>query len=145
MAFGPTFANSLLLLIFQATTIADIAENDTTGPLATLYIGLHTGDPASDNQTANEADYTGYGTRPGATRDATGWDVTANEASNDDEILFPACTAGSNTITHAHVGKAATSTGLILFDGALTASRAVSAGITPRFIANALDITLGTT
>lgn len=37
--------NSLLALIFNATTWNLIAENDTTSPATNLYLSLHTADP----------------------------------------------------------------------------------------------------
>ena len=45
MSKGNTFENELLLLIFNATAIADLAENDTSSPLTNLYVALHTADP----------------------------------------------------------------------------------------------------
>jgi hypothetical protein len=71
-------------------------------------------------------------------RDATGWDVSGNSASNDDLIQFPQCTSGSETITHVAIGTAVSGAGQILYSGALSASLAVSSGIQPQFAANAL-------
>ena len=59
---------------------------------------------------------------------------------NAAEVAFPQCTGGSNTITHFAVGTKATGTGKVLYKGALTASLAVSNGITPSFAAGALTI-----
>src|SRR5262245_35265390 len=51
-----TFDNDLLKLIFNATPIANIADNAATSPLTNLYLSLHTADPgAGGNQTTNEA------------------------------------------------------------------------------------------
>ena len=41
--------NSILALIFNATAWADIAENDTSSPLANLYLSLHTASPGVGN------------------------------------------------------------------------------------------------
>ena len=45
MSKGNTFENEILALIFNATAIADLAENDTTSPLTQLFVALHTADP----------------------------------------------------------------------------------------------------
>ena len=61
MAKGAGFDNSLLKLIFNATGIANIADNTATSPLTNLYVSLHTADPTSaGNQTSSEANYTSY-------------------------------------------------------------------------------------
>ena len=141
MSKGDTFENDLLKLIFQAVAIADIAENDTTAPLTNLYVSLHTGDPGeAGDQTTSEATYTGYA-RVAVARTSGGWAVSTNTADNVAAITFGACTAGSNTITHFAVGTASSGAGKILYSGALTASLAVSAGITPQFAIGALDCT----
>jgi hypothetical protein len=141
MSKGNTFESDLLALIFNATAIADLAENDTSSPLAQLHVSLHTADPGEGgDQTTNEANYTGYA-RVAVNRNSGGWTVSGNAVSNAGAITFGACTAGSNTITHFAVGTAASGAGKILYSGALTASLAVSAGITPSFAAGDLDIT----
>jgi len=141
MSKGDTFENDLLKLIFQAVAIADIAENDTTAPLTNLYVRLHTADPGEAGvQTTSEATYTGYA-RVAVARTSGGWAVSTNTADNVAAITFGACTAGSNTITHFAVGTASSGAGKILYSGALTASLAVSAGITPQFAIGALDCT----
>lgn len=107
---------------------------------ANFYIGLHTGDPGEAGaQTTNEATYTSYA-RVAVSR-TTGFSVSANVAYNLASIAFPAATGGSNTITHFSVGTTATGAGRLLFSGALTASLAVSSGITPQFGADQFRIT----
>jgi hypothetical protein len=143
MSKGNTFENDLLLLIFNGTAIADLAENDTSSPLTNLYISLHTADPGeAGSQTTSEASYTGYA-RLAVARTSGGWTVSTNTASNA-AIIGDSnwdCTAGSNTITYFAVGTAASGAGKILYSGALTASLAVSAGITPTFAIGALTCT----
>ena len=39
------FANDLLKLIFNATPIANLADNAASSPLSSLYMALHTSDP----------------------------------------------------------------------------------------------------
>lgn len=136
-----TFENDLLKLIFNATAIANIADNAATSPLTNLWVSLHTADPSAtgsnepSDQTASEANYTGYA-RVGVARTTGGWTVTTsgntNSVSPVAAITFGACTAGSNTITHFAVGTAQTSTGKILYAGAVTPTITVTAGITPQ-------------
>ncbi len=75
-------------------------------------------------------------------RSTAGWTVTTGVADNDGAITFPACTALSDTETHFGIGSDASGAGNLFLWGALTASLAVSAGITPSFAAGALDVTL---
>jgi hypothetical protein len=141
MSKADVFENDLLKLIFQATAIANLADNAATSPLTNLYVSLHTADPGeTGNQSTSEATYTGYA-RIAVARTAGGWTVTANAVENAAAINFPACTGGTNTITHFGVGVASSGATKLLYKGALTASLAVSAGITPSFAAGALDIT----
>ena len=61
MSMSTTFANDLLKLIFNATPIANIADNAVTAPLTTVTMALHTDDPgAGGTQSTNEVAYTGY-------------------------------------------------------------------------------------
>jgi hypothetical protein len=75
-------------------------------------------------------------------RSAGGWTVAGNSVSNTATVQFGECTAGSGTATHFSVGLASAGAGQILFSGALTASRAISSGITPLFNAAALSGTV---
>jgi hypothetical protein len=132
MSKGNTFENDLLKLIFNATAIADIAENDTTSPLTVLWTSLHTANPdETGNQTSSEATYGAYA-RVSVARTTAGWVVTNNSVSPAAIITFPQATSGTNTITHAAVGTASTGTGKVLYKGALSPNIAVSAGVTPR-------------
>lgn len=141
MSKANLFETDFLKLIFQAVTIDGLAENDTTSPLTDLYVSLHTSDPGeAGNQTTNEANYTSYA-RVAVSRDTDGWTVTDNEASNAAAINFPQCSGGSNTITHVGIGTASGGAGKLLYSGALTASLAVSNGISPSFSPGSLDIT----
>lgn len=141
MSKGNTFENELLLLIFNGTAIADLAENDATSPLTDLYVALHIADPGEAGaQNASEATYTGYA-RVAVARTSGGWTVSANAVSNAAAITFGACTAGSSTVTYFSVGVAISGATKILYSGALTASLAVTSGITPSFAIGELDVT----
>lgn len=132
MAKGSTFDNDWLKLIFNATAIANIADNAASTPLTNLYASLHTADPTSaGNQTSNEATYTGYA-RVAITRNAGGWIVTGNSVSPAATISFAACTGGTNTITHFGVGTASSGTGKLLYSGTVTPNIAVASGVTPQ-------------
>lgn len=132
MSKGDTFENDWLKLIFQATAIANIADNATTAPLTNLYVALHTADPGeAGTQATNEATYTGYA-RVSVARSAGGWTVTANSVSPVAAISFGACTAGTNTITHWSVGVAVSGATKLLYSGTVTPNISVTNGVTPQ-------------
>lgn len=132
MSKGNTTENDLMKFLFNETAMPSYGS--------TLYVSLHTADPGeAGNQTTNEATYTSYA-RVAVARTSGGWTVSANQASNTAEVLFPECTGGSNTITHVAVGTAASGAGQLLYSGALTTSVSVSNLITPRFPAGTLVV-----
>lgn len=141
MSKSNAFETDLLELIFNATALADLAENDSTAPATSLYVSLHTADPGeAGDQTTSEATYTGYA-RVAVARTSGGWTVASGAVSNAAAVTFDPCTAGSNTITHFGVGVAASAAGYLLYSGILDSSLAVSSGITPEFAIGALDVT----
>ena len=132
MSKGDTFETDWLKLIFQATAIANIADNAATSPLTNLYVSLHTADPAdAGNQTTNETAYTSYA-RVAVARTSGGWTVTGNSVSPTANIDFPACTGGTATITHFGIGTASSGTGKLLYSGTVSPNISVSSGVTPR-------------
>ena len=132
MAKGATFDNDWLKLIFNATAIANIADNAASSPLTNLYVALHTADPTSaGNQTSNEATYTGYA-RVAVARTSGGFTVTTNSVSPAATISFPACSGGTNTITHFSIGTASSGSGKILYSGTVTPNISVASGVTPQ-------------
>lgn len=140
-SIGNTFENDLQLLIFQATAIANIADNAATSPLTNLYMSLHTGDPGeAGTQTTSECAYTSYA-RVAVARTSGGWTVTANSVSPVANIDFPAATGGTETATFAAVGTVISAAGKILFSGAISPTIAISTGVTPR-LTTASTITL---
>lgn len=141
--------NSILKLIFNGTAWADIAENDSTGPLANLWIALYTDAPdtAGDDCTVNEVSavaYVGY-VRKSTTRDATatGWDAASGGSTkNADLQQFPECTDGAGVhVSHVAIVTTASGAGKILYSGELTAHRDISVGIQPQFADEQLVIT----
>lgn len=143
MSKGNTFENDIMKLIFQATAIANIADNAASSPLTNLYVSLHTADPGeTGSQTTSEIAYTNYA-RVAVLRSASGWTVTDNTATNAAVVTFPACTGSSGTATYAAVGTAASSTGKLLYSGAITTPSgglAISTGITPSFAIGAISV-----
>lgn len=131
MSKGDTFENDFLRLIFNATAIANLADNAATSPNTALFVSLHTADPGeAGSQTTSETTYTGY-SRVSVARTTGGWTVTNNSVSPVANIVFGNCTAGTATITHFGVGTASTGTGKLLYKGTVTPSISVSTGVTP--------------
>lgn len=144
MSASNTLETAILQHIFENEDIPNVG--DATGlrgssTAGNLYISLHTSDPGEGGaQNTNEATYTGYA-RSAVARSGGEWSTSGNTVSNVNEIEFPEASAGTNTITHFGIGTASSGAGVLLFSGALGASLAVSAGITPKFAAGDLDIT----
>ena len=134
-------SNSILALIFNATTWNNIAENDSTSPNTDLYLSLHTADPGVGGaQTTNETAYTNYA-RIAIARTTGGWDAPSGGATANAALAqFAQCGASGATLTHVAIGTASSGAGLVLYAGALTSSLAVANGIQPQFAAGALDI-----
>lgn len=131
MSKGNTFENDLLLLIFNATAIANIADNASVSPLASLFVSLHSADPTeAGDQTTNEIVYTSYA-RVTVTRSGAAWAVTANSVSPVANITFPACTGLTDTATHWAVGTLVSGAGKLLYSGTISPTIAISNGVTP--------------
>lgn len=132
MSKGNTFENDLVGLIFNATAIANIADNAASSPLTNLVVSLHTGDPGeAGGQNTNEANYTSY-TRVNVARSTAGWTVTANSVSPVADITFPEATGGGSTVTHFAVGTSTSGAGKLLYSGTVSPNITVSSGVTPR-------------
>ena len=132
MSKSNTFENDWLKLIFNATAIANLADNAASSPLTNLYVSLHTADPGeAGNQSTSEATYTSYA-RVAVARTSGGWTVTNNSVSPVANIDFPAATGGSGTVTYFGVGSASSGTGVLYYSGTVTPNISVTAGVTPR-------------
>lgn len=104
-------------LFWQATAIANLADNAASSPLANLFIALHTADPGeAGDQTTSEATYTGYA-RVSVARTSGGFTVATNTITNTAAVTFGACTGGSNSITHFSIGVATSGASKILAFG----------------------------
>jgi hypothetical protein len=129
-----TFETGLLNLIFNATSIATIAQDSSGGGTANLYVALHTASPtdaASSGMGTSEATYTSY-TRVAVERSSSGWTVSGSSVHPSTNITFPQATGGSDTITHFSVGLSTNSTADVLYYGTVTPNISVSNGVTPR-------------
>ena len=132
MSKGNTWENDFIKLTFQATAIANIADNAATAPLTNLYVSLHTADPGeAGSQTTSECAYTSYA-RVAVARTSGGWTVTNNSVSPAANIDFPQATGGSETATHFAVGTAVSGAGKLLYSGTITPTIAIANGVTPR-------------
>jgi hypothetical protein len=118
MAKTTTYANGLLLLVFNNTALAligDASGLQPSGTTGSLYVSLHTADPGiSGDQTTSEAAYTSYA-RVAVARTAGGWTVSGATVSNTAVVSFPACTGSSSTVTFVGIGTATSGTGKLLY------------------------------
>lgn len=131
MSKGDTFENDWLLLIFNATAIANLAQNNATSPATTLTVALHTADPGeAGTQSTSETAYTGYARIP-VNRTSGGWLVTGNSVSPVANIDFGECTAApGGAITHFSVGTGTSNK--LLYSGTVTPNITMATGVIPR-------------
>ncbi len=133
-AKGVTFDNDLLKLIFNATAIANIADNAASSPLTNLYVSLHTASPTvGGSQTTNEAAYGSYA-RVAVARTSGGWTVTGTSVSPASSITFPTATSGTETETFFAVGTDPTGAGKVLYFGSVSPAIPVTTGVVPTLI-----------
>jgi hypothetical protein len=147
MSKGNTLETDLLDLLLNGTAIADLADNDATSPLTSLYVSLHTADPGeAGDQSTSETAYTNY-VRVAIARNpgAPAWTISSpagvGTAKNAGAVTFAACGVTGAALTHFGVGTLSSGGGKLLYSGALTATFNVANAITPSFAANTLAIT----
>lgn len=132
MSLGNTFEDDLLKLIFQATAIANLADNAASSPATNLYVSLHTADPGeAGSQTTSEAAYTSYA-RVAVARTSGGWAVSSGVCTPVANIDFPTGTGGSGTATYMGIGTASSGTGKLLMSGPISPSLVMGNGVIPR-------------
>lgn len=143
MSKSDAWENGLLLHLFNniaVTLVGDAAGLLPSAGAGSLYVSLHSSDPGeAGDQTTNEISYTGYA-RVAVARSGAGWTVATNTVTNAALVAFGADTVGSVTATHFGVGTSASGAGKLLYSGALTASLAISPGITPQVAIAALSV-----
>ncbi len=133
MSKSNTSENSVLGDMYIGTALPWAAN-------ANLWAALYTSDPGeAGTAVTNEAAFGAYA-RVAIVR-ATGFTLSGNQISNAGQISFPECTSGSETITHVAIVTSASGAGTILHSGSLTASRAVSSGITLQFPIGTFTVT----
>ena len=141
MPKGTTFDNQILALTFNATAIANIADNAASAPLTNLYLSLHTANPAGASQATSETSYTNYA-RIAVARTTGGWAVPSGGVTSNAALAqFAQCGASGATLTYVGIGTASSGAGNLLYSGALSSSLIVSNGIQPQFAASALTVT----
>jgi hypothetical protein len=137
------FENSLALLLFNNTTLANIG--DATGLVGSsapgstqLALSTSALTDADTLLTATEVVYTGYA-RPTQARSSAGWTVTGATADNAALIQFGEMTAGGpDTVVHLGLGFIATGNVLRLQQD-LAADLVINNGVNPQFAIGALD------
>lgn len=135
MSKSNSWENSLLLLLFNNTNVANVG--DATGlrgsaTAGSLYVSLHTADPGeAGDQTTNEITYTSYA-RVAVARSGSGFTITGNSVSPASTISFPAGTGGSGTATYFGIGTASSGTGVLLYSGTITPNIVCGNGVTPQ-------------
>lgn len=102
----------------------------------TIYVGLSTADPTDDASGLAEPSGGAY-----ARVACAAWSRSGNEVDNDAAVTFTEATGAWGTVTYGCLFDAATS-GNLLLSFALDTPRAITSGITPRFSAGELNITL---
>jgi len=115
--------HEILQFLFKNNTESFASPGDS------IYIGLATAVSDAEGGSVTEATFGNYARQQVA---ASGWTVPAvstdtQTATNAANIEFPASSGTSNTITHAFVADASSS-GNILFVGALDASKTIATG-----------------
>lgn len=128
-AFSDFLENALINHILRATGY--------TSPGTSIYVSLHTGSPGDDNSGANEVSGNNY-----SRVQATNWAAPSNGVtSNGAAIEFPEASGSWGTISHFGIYDAST-TGNLLFHGALGASKSIAATDTARFKIGDITVTL---
>lgn len=131
MSKSDKLETELLALLFNGTSIPNLADNAATAPLTELYVSLHTSDPGeAGTQLTNEATYTDYA-RVSVARNGGGWVVAGDTVNPAADIVFPTASGGTETITHFAIGTAPSGAGSIMYSGTVTPNIAVSSGVTP--------------
>lgn len=132
----------LLFLNVDYANIGDAGGLQNSAAAGVFYISLHTGDPGEGGaQNTSETTYTGYA-RVSVVRTGSGWSRSGSTISNVAAITFGECSSGTPTITHVAIGTDSSGAGNLIASAALSASLAVSPGITPSFAIGALTFAL---
>jgi hypothetical protein len=142
MPKGTVTCNNILGLYYNATAIANIADNASASPITAVGMALATASySASSTLASNETAYTNY-VRQAPARTTGGWTAPSSGAtSNAAAIEYPQCGVTGATITSAATGKSVAGAADVFHYGDLNAPIAVSLQIQPRFPIGAVTIT----
>lgn len=144
--FSDSVENSLLLLIFNATTWANYAINATASPETNIVVTLNTADPGDTGTgSTSEAAYTSYA-RVNVTRASGvgGWTVSGTaptQVGPQATIAFPPGTGGSGTVTHFACTKSGGGASINILSGTVSPNIVTGNGVTPQ-LTTATSITL---
>ena len=127
MSFSNYLETKVLDHVFGATAY--------TAP-ATLYLALHTANPAEDG-SGTEVSTTGTA----YARTAVAFTTTGNTTSNTAAVEYATATANFGTVTHVAVWDASTAGNMLAY-AALTSSKTIETGDVFRVPAGDLDISL---
>lgn len=118
MAKGNQWITDYLNLLFNATAVANIADNAASSPLTNLYASLHTADPGdAGNQTTSETSYTGYA-RVAVARTSSGFTVSSQTVTLAATVTFAAAaTTDTDVLKFWAIGTASSGTGKVLYSG----------------------------
>ena len=122
---------------FLETEVLDhvFGGNAYTAP-GTLYLALHTADPAEDGSgTEVSTSGTAYA------RETVTFTVSGDTATTDAAVEYAAATASFGTVTHVAIWDASTAGNMLAY-AALTSSKVIDTGDVFRIPAGDLDITL---
>lgn len=114
-----------------------VLGNGAYTPAGTLYLGLWTADDGLEAGTQTSECSGGSYARQTIAFDA----ASAGSSSNTSTVTFPTATGNWGTITHVAVMDASTS-GNVLFHGAVTTSKTIETGDTFQVSAGNLTISL---
>jgi hypothetical protein len=143
MSIADVTENNILKLYYNATAIANIADNAASSPTTVIAVALHTADPGeAGTQQTSESAYSNYARQTPA-RTSGGWTVsTAGSTSPVANIDFPSSGASGTTITNFSTGKTSSGATDIFWSGTVTPNIAIGAsGVIPR-LTTASTITL---
>lgn len=141
MSISNATESNILKLYYNATAIANIADNAATAPLTNVHAALATADPGdAGTMSTSEITYTSYA-RVNVVRTTGGWTETSGSVSPVANIDFPPGTGGTGTATFFSTGNTGGGAVNIWWSGTVTPNIVTGNGITPR-LTTATTITL---
>ena len=138
MSATTQFATAFLKFYFQAIPIPNIADDATVAPMTEIFLSFHTDSPgAAGVQTSNECAYDGYA-RVLLARSDSAWEVTGAECNPKADVEGAYCSAGTETISHWGIGRAAGGDGVLDFYGEIDTPFEITATGTPKISSNTI-------